>query len=117
VNTNLIEAYFLFGSTNESSIVDTCTQPVSYGGEENIVGDVIINGNKFVHSEGVGVGAGNIYEQIYHRTVINGSCYEVTFFFHYANIGNYMPDARVKEFDRDALIQRFESILSTLVIN
>jgi hypothetical protein len=80
------------------------------------VGDVTINGNKFVRSEGAGVGAGNIYEQIYHRAVINGSCYEVTFYFHYTNIGNYAPDAGIKEFDRAALLQRFESILSTLVI-
>jgi hypothetical protein len=116
VNTNLIEAYLLFGSTNESSTVESCTQPVSFGGEENVVGEVNINGNKFVRSEGAGVGAGNTYEQIYHRMALNGYCYEVTFFFHYANIGNYSPDAGIKEFDRTALLQRFESVLSTLVI-
>ena len=116
VKTNLSEAYLLFGSTNENSTVASCTQPVSFGGEENVIGDVNINGNKFVRSEGAGVGAGNIYEQIYHRAAINGYCYEVTFFFHYANIGNYAPDAGIKEFDHTALLQRFESILSTLVI-
>ena len=116
MNTNLFEAYLLFGSTNESSIVTDCTQPVSFGGQENIIGEVNINGNTFVRSEGAGVGAGNIYEQIYHRIALNGYCYEVTFFFHYANIGNYSPDAGVKEFDRAALMQKFESILSTLVI-
>jgi len=114
--TNLLEAYLLFGSTNDSNTVASCTQPASLGGPENIVGDVNINGNKFVRSEGSGVGAGNIYEQIYHRAVINGYCYEVTFFFHYTNIGNYAPDAGIKEFDRTALLQRFEGILSTLVI-
>lgn len=117
VNTNLIEAYLLFGSTNDSSIVETCTEPVSFGGSENIVGEVNINGHKFVRSEGGGVGAGNIYEQIYHRVVNNGYCYEVTFFFHYGNIGNYSPDSGVKEFDIDTLMQRFEGVLSTLVIN
>lgn len=116
VNTNLIEAYLLFGSTNDSNTVATCTQPVSFGGTENIVGDVNINGVKFVRSEGSGVGAGNIYEQIYHRAVNNGYCNEVTFYIHYANIGNYSSDSGVKEFNRDALMQRFESVLSTLVI-
>jgi len=115
-NTNLIEAYYLFGSTDENDIVESCTQPISFGGTENIVGEVNVNGKQFVRSEGGGVGAGNIYEQIYHRTVINGYCYEITFFFHYANIGNYSPDAGIKEFDHTALMQKFESILSTLVI-
>ncbi len=116
VKTNLIEAYLLFGSTNDSSIVDTCARPISFGGTENVVGDVNINGIKFVHSEGSGVGAGNVYEQIYYRAVNNGYCDEVTFYFHYANIGNYSPDSGVKEFNRDALMEKFESVLSTLVI-
>jgi len=116
VNTNLIEAYLLFGSTNESSIVADCTQPLSFGGTENVVGNVNINGVKFVRSEGGGVGAGNIYEQVYHRAVNNGTCYEVTFYFHYGNIGNYDPSSGIKEFDRNALLQKFESILATLVI-
>ncbi len=116
LNTNLSEAYLLFGSTSESNTVENCTQPVSFGGEEMIVGEVNINGNQFVRSESAGVGAGNIYEQIYHRAVLNGHCYEVVFFFHYTNIGNYSPDSGIKEFDRDALMQKFEDILSTLVI-
>lgn len=115
-NTNLLEAYLLFGSTNESSIVAGCTQPASLGGPENIVGEVNIHGKTFVRSEGAGVGAGNIYEQIYHRAVLNGICYEVTFFYHYANIGNYAPDAGIKEFDHTMLLQDFESVLATLVI-
>jgi hypothetical protein len=114
--TNLIEAYFLFGSTNDSSVVANCTQPASFGGTENINGDVNINGIKFVRSEGGGVGAGNIYEQIYHRAASNDYCYEVAFYFHYGNIGNYDPALGVKEFNRDALLQKFEAILATLVI-
>ena len=116
VNTNLIEAYLLFGSTNESNTLASCTEPTAFGGQENVTSEVNINGNKFVRSEGAGAGAGNIYEQIYHRAVVNGYCYEVTFFFHYGNIGNYAPDAGIKEFDRAALLQRFENILATLVI-
>ncbi len=115
-NTNLDEAYFLFGSTHENNIVESCTQPVSFGGPERVVSAVNINGIKFVRSEGSGVALGSIYEQIYHRATYQGVCYEVTFFFHYANIGNYMPDAGIKEFDRTALLQKFEGILATLII-
>jgi hypothetical protein len=114
--TNLVEAYLLFGSTNDSSAAANCTEPVSPGGAENVTGDVNINGIKFVRSERNGVGAGNIYEQIYHRAVSNGYCYEVTFYFHYGNIGNYDPSLGIKEFNRDALLQRFEAVLAALVI-
>jgi len=115
-DTNLIEAYLLFGSTDENSLVESCTQPVSYGGPESVVGEVNINGIKFVRSEGAGLGAGNVYEQVYHRVASQGFCHEVTFFIHYANIGNYSPESGVREFDQDALLQRFEDVLSTLVI-
>ncbi len=116
VNTNLIEAYFLFGSSRDASVVQSCTEPISFGGTENIVGDVMIHGVKFTKSEGGGVGAGNIYQQTYYRTAYQGACYEVTFFVHYANIGNYAPDSGIREFDQAALTQGFESILSSLII-
>lgn len=116
-STNLSEAYFLFGSTSDDSIVTGCTQPVSFGGPEQNPEEVNINGIKFIHTNGGGVAAGNIYEQNYYRGVHNNICYEITFFVHYGNIGNYPPDSGVKEFDHAALMQKFEDILSTLVIN
>jgi len=114
--TNLLEAVFLFGSTTQSDIVQSCTQPASLGGPESVVGNVNINGIDFTRSEAIGVAAGNIYEQIYHRAVLHGVCYEVIFFVHSANIGVYGPDSGVKEFERAVLLQRFEDIISTLVI-
>jgi hypothetical protein len=114
--TNLLEADFLFGYTAQNDIVQTCTQPASLGGPESVVGSININGVDFTHSEATGLAAGNIYEQIYHRAVLGGVCYEVIFFIHSTNISVYAPDAGVKEFDRAVLLQRFEDILSTLVI-
>lgn len=113
--TNLSEAYFLFGSSTDAQIVSTCTQTVSFGGPESVVGNVTINGVSFTKSEGNGVGAGNIYEQTYFRTAHNDTCYEITYFIHYTNIGNYEPGT-TKEFDHAALIQKFDQILSTLVL-
>jgi hypothetical protein len=112
-NTNLIEAYFLFGSSTDAQAVATCTEPASLAGPETVVGEATINGVSFTKSEGSGVGAGNIYEQTYYRAAHNGTCYEITYFIHYGNIGNYDPGT-VKEFDRAALIQKFDQILSTL---
>ena len=115
-NTNLSEAYFLFGASDDANIVTSCTQPASFGGQEIIDGELTIGGIPFTHSKAVGLGAGNAYEQTYYRTVYQGSCYEITLFMHSTNIGNYAPDSGIREFDRDALTQKFEAILSTLVI-
>jgi hypothetical protein len=112
-NTNLIEAYFLFGSSTDAQVLASCTEPASLAGPETVVGDVSINGVSFTRSEASGVGAGNIYEQTYYRAAHNGTCYEITEFIHYGNIGNYNPGT-VKEFDRAALVQKFDQILSTL---
>ena len=115
LNTNLIEAYLLFGSSTDPQIVASCTQTNSFGGPETIVGETSINGVSFTKSQGSGVAAGNIYEQTYYRTVYNGTCFEITYYIHYGNIGNY-TSGTVSEFDRDALLQKFDRILSTLVL-
>jgi hypothetical protein len=114
-NTNLFEAYFLFGSSTDARALSTCTQPVSLAGPETVIGDVTINGVSFTKSAGGGVGAGNIYEQTYYRSTHNDTCYEITYFIHYGNIGNYDPGT-VQEFDRAALLRKFDQIFSTLVL-
>jgi hypothetical protein len=112
-NTNLGEAYFLLSSNADPQIVATCTYPnPNGGGLEEPKGNAVINGYSFVYSEAGGVAAGNIYEQYIYRTVNNGMCYEVIFFMHYGNIGNYAPGT-VKEFDKNDLLQKFNGILST----
>ena len=114
-NTNLSEAYLLFGSSTDPDVVSTCTEPISFGGPETIVGNETINGVMFTKSQGGGVAAGNIYEQTYYRTAYNGTCYEITYFIHYGDIGNYVSGT-VKEFDRAALLQKFDQTLSTVVL-
>jgi len=116
LNTNLLEAYFLFGSSSDGTLLQTCMQPVSLGGPENIIGEETVDNLQFTHSKGGGIAAGNIYELTYYRTVYEDVCYEVTYFVHYGNIGAYSPGSGVQEFDRAALMQRFKAVLSTLVI-
>jgi hypothetical protein len=113
--TNLGEVYFLVGVSTDPQIVSTCIQPASLGGPESILGNSTVNGIDFTKSEATGVGAGNIYEQVYHRTVHNGSCYEITYFVHYGNIGNYPPGS-VSEFDRTALYQQLDEIFSSMTL-
>jgi hypothetical protein len=109
-NTNLLEAYFLYSEIYNSQEVETCTQPLPQ--LETINGQKTFNGIDFTQSEAVGVAAGNIYDQVIYRTVYNNVCYEMVFFMHSGNIGNYTPGT-VEEFDRAALLGKFEGILST----
>jgi hypothetical protein len=113
IPTNLSEAYFMVGASNDPQQVATCTEPASIAGLETGVGEVKIAGNTYIRSEIQQAAAGNIYEVVYHRTVQNGVCYEISYFTHYGNIGNYVP-GDVKEFDRASLLQKFEDILATL---
>jgi hypothetical protein len=114
-NTNLIEAYLLFGSSTDPQIAAACTEPITLDVAETVTGTVMINGVSFTETESSGVGAGNVYEQRHYRALQDGTCFEFTFFIHYGNIGNYDP-ATVTEFDRGALIQRFEEVFSTFTL-
>ena len=113
--TNLGEAYFLIGSSTDPQAVATCIEPTVFGAPEEIKGSMLVNGISFTKGQAVGVGAGNIYEQFFYRTAYNGTCFEITYFIHYGNIGNYEPGL-VHEFDEDALLQAFDQTLSTLVL-
>lgn len=114
-STNLIEAYFLLGTSEEPGQVSSCTVPLNFDQPETELGDVSINGIDFKKSQGGGVGAGNIYEQIYYRAVYGDTCYEVSYFVHYGNIGAYSPGT-VTEFDRTALYQELDGILASLIL-
>jgi hypothetical protein len=114
-STNLGEVYFLLGVSDAPQDVATCTQPLSLGAPETVLGETTVNGVSFTKSEATGVGAGNVYEQVYLRTLQNDSCYEVTYFVHYGNIGNY-PPGTVTEFDRTALYQQLDEILASLIL-
>ena len=111
-STNLIEAYLLFGSSTDPQTVATCTEPITFDAAETVVGEVIINGVAFTKTESSGVGAGNVYEQTHYRAIEDDTCFEFTYFVHYGNIGNYDPST-VTEFDRDALLQKFDEVLTT----
>ena len=109
--TNLSEAYFMVNTVADTG---TCTQVSTPG--EVLLGQRTFNGKTFTESQFLGAAAGNIYEQLFYRAVFNGTCYEIAFFMHSGNIGNY-PPGTVVEFDRTALLQKFEEVLATFTIN
>ncbi len=110
-HTNLVRANFLVNTVNNLA---SCTQVNNPG--ETLLGEKTFNGYTFTESQFTGVGAGNIYEQLFYRTLLDNTCYEIVFFMHSGNIGNY-PSGTVVEFNRAALLQKFEEVLATFTIN
>ncbi|MFZ5922674.1 MAG: hypothetical protein ACOYY3_16645 [Chloroflexota bacterium] len=108
--TNLSEAYFMVNTVADAS---TCTQVSAPN--ETLLGQETFNGYDFTQSQAIGAAAGNLYDQLFYRAVIEGDCYEIAFFMHSGNIGNYTPGS-VDEFDRAALVQKFEEVLSTFTV-
>lgn len=114
--TNLSEVYLFVSSASDAQSVATCTEPnQSGGGPEQVIGNEVFNGYTFVHSTSDGAGAGNFYQQEIYRMVNKNVCYEVIYFIHSTNIGNYTPGTII-EFDRDAIIQNLRSVFSTFTI-
>lgn len=114
--TNLSEVYLFISSTSDAQVVAACTEPnQNGGGPEQVIGNEVINGFTFVHSTSEGAGAGNYYQQEIYRTVNQNVCYEVIYFIHSTNIGNYTPGT-VTEFDRDAIVQKLYDIFVTFTI-
>lgn len=56
-----------------------------------------------------GAGAGNLYEESVYAIEGSKPCTAVRYWIHSSNIGNYDPGT-VREFDRNALIQSFDTI-------
>jgi hypothetical protein len=114
--TNLSEVFLFLSSTSDAQVVATCTEPnQNAGGSEQVIGNEVVNGFTFVHSTSEGAGAGNYYQQEIYRMVNKNVCYEVIYYIHYANIGNYTPGT-VTEFDRDALMQKLYGVFFTFTI-
>jgi len=114
--TNLGEVYLFISASSDTQVVTACTEPNQNGGaSEQVVGTEVINGFSFVHSTSEGAGAGNYYEQEIYRMVNKNICYEVIYFIHSSNIGNF-PPGQVIEFDRDVLMQKLYGVFSTLTI-
>jgi hypothetical protein len=113
--TNLSEAYLLLAATTDPAIVSTCTQPSSQFAE-TVTGQVSVNNYTFTRSEFSGAAAGNRYDQVSYRTVWDNKCFELIYLIHSTNIGNYTPGT-VVEYDRPALLNKFDTILNTFLAN
>ncbi len=112
--SNLNEAALVLTASTDSVVVASCTQAPAGSGEV-ISGTVSINGYTFTQSEFVGAAAGNLYDQLFHRTVVNDTCFEVVYLIHSSEIGNY-PPATVAAYDRPRLLHKFDEVLGSFAV-
>jgi len=72
---------------------------------------IVDNGKTYDVARGVGVGAGNYYEEVVYKL---SGCTAIRYLIHSSNIMNY-PEGTVTEFDRTALLAIFDKILRSYV--
>lgn len=73
-------------------------------------------GVTYSFAESSGAGAGNRYEETVYAIPGTNPCVAVRYLVHYGAIQNYDPGT-VAEFDKTALLQEFDQIRQTLVLN
>jgi hypothetical protein len=74
------------------------------------------NNTEYSYASVMGAAAGNRYEEMVWAVVGTNPCLAVRYLIHSTNIDNYEPGA-VTEFDRAALLQEFDKIRRSLIIN
>lgn len=110
--TNLSEASFIVGVTNNDKIMDVC---LASDINEEPQPSKTINGVDFKVFKSSEAAAGNRYEIFSFRTIKNGRCYEAVEMLHWGDINNY-PPGTVKEFSFDLIHSKLDVILETLQI-
>jgi hypothetical protein len=113
MDTNLGEAVFVVGASSTSKVTGGCLEMFPTEMKED--NNEIINGINYKVFEGVGVGAGNIYETKSYRTLYNNVCYEAVLLLHYGNILNYSTGT-VRWFDGNKALSDLTEILQTFNI-
>lgn len=112
-STNFSGAKLTVGASTDSTEIKNCLIPVIANEVVKPDGEVVISGYPFKKSTSREGAAGNFYETISYRGIIDGDCYVIEYTVHSINIGNYSPDQGVKEFDKSKIIDELEKIVKS----
>jgi len=85
------------------------------GGSKLKTTKVTIDGIDYSVASITGAAAGNRYEETVYALSGTNPCIAVRYFIHYGVIDNY-PPGKVKEFDEQALVQQFDAMRKTLIM-
>jgi hypothetical protein len=111
--SNLVEAYLVFGTSSEPSVVTGCSKfsDVQTDGEARTPKRV--HGVEFVSRSSVEGAAGNLYDGRLYRVARASRCYEAALIVRTGNIGNYEAGA-VEKFEDQRAFNVLERIFETL---
>ena len=109
VDTNLNEAAFIVGASNDEKAVSTCLNAAPSEKEE--LNTRLINGNEYKVFRALDAAAGNRYETTSYRLVRNNICYEAIKYLCWGEISNY-PLGTIKEFNREVIEFYLDEMLS-----
>lgn len=85
--------------------------------DQNIKAQTVTDSNtEYSFASSTGTAAGNRYEERVWTIPGANPCIAVRYLIHYGVIQNYPPGA-VREFDENALLQQFDAIRKTLIVN
>lgn len=102
-------------SVESISQTTTCSANLFLDGI-NPVTEKVDGGLIYSFSEASGAGAGNRYEETIYALPGTNPCMAVRYFIHYGVLQNY-PQGSIEEFDKVALIDEFDQVRRTLIIN
>jgi hypothetical protein len=108
--TNLLDACATIRVDRSEEARESCTRPRD--DHEDLVGQEEINRIPFTIFSVGGVATGHIYDVTSYCTVHADTCYEITLFVHYANIGVYEPGT-VAEFGEETVKSKLAAVLHT----
>jgi membrane-bound inhibitor of C-type lysozyme len=110
--TNLSKDTYL--SVEHIANAKKCTADMFLEGDAPI-SKLTEKGINYTVASSTGAGAGNRYEEIVYATADKHTCTAVRYYIHYSAIENYPPGTK-KQFNKDALLEAFAKIRSTLTV-
>lgn len=93
----------------------SCTADLFLFGSPSVTEEVD-NGVTYSVAMNSDAAAGNRYEESVYAIVGTNPCIAIRYFIHYGAFENY-PEGSIVEFDKNALLQQFDDMRHTLVIN
>lgn len=111
-DTNFSSARLTIGQSTNLNAIKSCLSKTQESDIDN--GTVIIDGHSFKKFIWNSAGAGNFYDTVSYKGIVDGDCYAIEYTIHSTNIENYSPDQGIKEFSKAKIQDEIGKIIKSL---